>query len=197
MMAVVQMCVRLARGGMLAGAIALAGCSTELPDVTQFKLPQPRNFLPSNSGTYVPAASATMSKPVGPADLVDGQGLCAGMAPAPTAAQGSEAGAPAAVPAAPAAPPVPGAVGLNMTECDVVRALGPPQSVNIGSNERGDRKAVMTYTGSERSGTYEFISGRLTALERGPEPPPAPKPAKPTKKKPATATQDAKKSPPT
>ncbi len=196
-MAVMRISGRLMRSGMLAGAVALAGCASELPDVTQFKLPQPRNFLPSNSGTYVPAASARAVKPVGPADLVDGQGLCAGMAPAPAAPQGSDAGAPAAAPAAPAAPAVPGAVGLDMTECEVVHALGPPQSVNIGSNERGDRKVVMTYMGSERSGAYEFIAGRLSALERGPEPPPPPKPAKPAKKKPATATKDAKKSPPT
>jgi len=196
-MAVVRICGRFVRGGMLAGAVALAGCSAQLPDVTQFKLPQPRNFLPSNSGTYVPPASATAFKPVAPTDLVDGQGLCAGMAPAPAAPQGSDAGAPVAAPAAPAAPAVPGAVGLDMTECDVVRALGPPQSVNISSNERGDRKAVMTYMGNERSGTYEFVAGRLTALERGPEPPPPPKPAKPARKKPATATKDAKKSPAT
>jgi hypothetical protein len=195
MMAVVQMCGRLARGGLLAGAMVVAGCSSQLPDVTQFKLPQPRNFLPSNSSTYVPPVSASAFKPVGPTDLVDGQGLCAGMAPA--APQGSDAGAPAAAPAAPTAPAVPGAVGLDMTECDVVRALGPPQSVNIGSNERGDRKVVMTFMGNDRSGSYEFVAGRLSALERGPEPPPPPKPAKPAKKKPATATQDAKKSPAT
>jgi len=197
MMAVVRMRGRLVRGGMLAGAVALAGCSAQLPDVSQFKLPQPRNFMPSNSGTYVPAASARAFKPVGPADLVDGQGLCAGMAPAPAAdagAQGSDGAPPAAAPAAPA---VPGAVGLDMTECEVVHALGPPQSVNIGSNERGDRKVVLTFMGSDRSGTYEFIAGRLTALERGPEPPPPPKPTKPAKKKPATATKDGRKAPAT
>jgi len=181
MMAVVHTCGTLVRGGVL--ALALAGCSAQLPDVSQVKLPQPRNFLPSNSGTYVPPVSATASKPVGPADLVDAQGMCAGIAPA--APQGSDAGAPAPAPAA-APPAVPGAVGLDMTECDVVRAVGPPQSVNIGNNDRGDRKVVMVFTAGERAGTYEFVAGRLTALERGPEPPPPPKPAKPAKKKAAT-----------
>ncbi len=49
-------CRIVTRAAMLAGLAALAGCSAQLPDLTQFKLPQPRNFLPSNSGTYVPPA---------------------------------------------------------------------------------------------------------------------------------------------
>lgn len=177
----------------LVGAGALAACTSSVPDFTQFKLPQPRNFLPANSGTYVPPASASGFKPVAPTDLVDAQGACAGMAPAPAATQGSDAAAP---PAPAAAPAVPAAVGLDMSECDVVRALGPPQSVNLSSNERGDRKVVMVYMGSERAGTYEFTSGRLTSLERGPEPPPPPKPEKPAKKKPATVKKDNRKPPP-
>ncbi len=182
----------------LAGAGALAACTSSMPDFTQFKLPQPRNFLPQNSGTYVPPASSAAFKPVAPADLVDAQGFCAGMAPAPAAAQGSDAAGAAGPAQAPAAvPAVPGPVGLDMSECDVVRALGPPQSVNLSSNERGDRKVVMVYTGNERAGTYEFTAGRLTALERGPEPPPPPKPEKPTKKKPATARKDKKPPPQT
>ena len=185
----------------LLAASALAACTSSVPDFTQFKLPQPRNFLPSNSGTYVPPSSAVAFKPVSPADLVDAQGMCAAPAPAAQAtdgavsapaAQGSDAAAPA-----PAAPPAaPSGVGLNMTECDVVRALGSPQSVNIANNERGDRKVVMVYAGNERAGTYEFVSGRLTSLERGPEPPPPEKPAK-TKKKPATATKGSRKAPST
>jgi hypothetical protein len=105
-------------------------------------------------------------------------------------------GSDAAAAAAPAPPAVPGAVGLDMSECEVVRAAGQPQTVNIGANDRGDRRVVMTYANSERAGTYEFVSGRLTALERGPEPPPA-KPEKPAKKKPASAGQQTKKQPAT
>ena len=179
----------------LVAAGALAACTSSVPDFTQFKLPQPRNFLPANSGTYVPPASAKDYKPVAPADLVDAQGACAGMAPAPAATQGSDASGPPAQPAAPAAPAA--AVGLDMSECDVVRALGSPQSVNLSSNERGDRKVVMVYMGSERAGTYEFTRGRLTSLERGPEPPPPPKPEKPAKKKkPATVKKDNRQPPP-
>jgi len=180
------------RTALFAATAALAGCSAAVPDFTQFKLPNPRQFLPSNSDTYVAPASARASRPVGPQDLVDGQGLCPGMATGPEISSGSDA----AGAAAPAPPAVPGAVGLDMSECEVVRAAGQPQAVNIGTNDRGDRRVVMTYANSERAGTYEFVSGRLTSLERGPEPPPA-KPEKPAKKKPASARQQTKKQPAT
>jgi hypothetical protein len=181
------------RAALLAGTAALAACSSSLPDFTQFKLPNPRQLLPSNSDTYVAPASARASRPVGPQDLVDGQGLCPGMATGAEIASGSDA----AAAAAPAPPAAPGAVGLDMSECEVVRAAGQPQTVNIGTNDRGDRRVVMTYANSERAGTYEFVSGRLTSLERGPEPPPPPKPEKPAKKKPASAGQQTRKQPAT
>jgi hypothetical protein len=172
------------RAALLAGAGALAACTTSLPDFTQVKLPSPRTVMPQNVDTYVPPVSTRALKPVGPADLVDAQGMCAGMAPPPAAAaeQGSETGAPVAPPTA--GPAVPGPVGLEMTECEVVAAVGPPRSVNIASDEQGTRKVTMIFMGNERAGTYEFVGGRLKTLERGPEPPaPPPQP----KKKPATA----------
>jgi hypothetical protein len=168
---------------LLAATGALGGCSSSLPDFSQFQLPNPKSFLPSNSDTYVPPASARAFRPVAPEDLVDGQGMCAGMASAAVAGQGSEAGPVAAPP-----PGVPGNIGLDMSECEVVRAVGQPPMVDIGKNERGERKVVMTFSGNERAGTYQFTSGRLTSLERGPEPPPPPPSEKP-KKKPATAKQ--------
>jgi hypothetical protein len=180
------------RAGLLAGTAALAACSSSLPDFSQFKLPNPRQFLPSNSDTYVAPASARAFRPVGPQDLVDGQGLCPGMATGAEVAAGSDA----ASGPAPAPPAVPGAVGLDMSECEVVRAVGQPQSVAIGTNDRGDRRVVMTYATSERAGTYEFVSGRLASLERGPEPPAPPKPEKPAKKKPATAKRQTPPQPP-
>jgi hypothetical protein len=168
------------RAALLAGAGALAACTTSLPDFTQVKLPSPRTVMPQNVDTYVPPVSTRALKPVGPADLVDAQGMCAGMAPPPAAEQGSETGAPVAPAAGPA---VPGPVGLEMTECEVVAAVGPPRSVNIASDEQGTRKVTMIFMGNERAGTYEFVGGRLKTLERGPEPlAPPPQP-----KKPATA----------
>src|SRR5712671_3166327 len=94
---------RVMRAGLLAGTGALAACTSSVPDFSQFKLPSPSSFLPSNSGTYVPPASARAFKPVGPGDLVDTQGLCPGMATAADIAAGSDAGG-AAAPAPPAAP---------------------------------------------------------------------------------------------
>jgi hypothetical protein len=170
------------RAALIAAAGALAGCSAaSVPDVTQIKLPSTRTLLPANVDTYVPPVSARALKPVGPGDLVDAQGMCAGVAPPPaaTAEQGSETAAPVAP--TPAGPAVPGPVGLEMTECEVVAAIGPPRSVNIANDDHGARKVTMVFMGNERAGTYEFIAGRLKSLERGPEPP-APPP-----KKPATA----------
>jgi hypothetical protein len=182
----------ISRAVLLAAAAALGACSSSLPDFSQFKLPNPRSFLPSNSDTYVPPASARAFRPVAPEDLVDAQGMCAGMTPAPETTLGSDAGAGAAPP-----PAAPGAVGLDMTECEVVRAVGLPQMVNIGTNARGERKVMMTFARNERAGVYEFNAGRLTSLERGPEPPPPPKPEKPAKKKPADAKQRSQKQPTT
>jgi hypothetical protein len=173
------------RAALIAAAGVLAGCSvSSVPDVTQFKLPSARTVLPQNVDTYVPPVSTRALKPIGPADLVDAQGMCAGAAPPPAAEQGSETGAPVAPAAGPA---VPGPVGLEMTECEVVAAIGPPRSVNIASDEQGARKVTMVFMGNERAGTYEFIGGRLKALERGPEPPAPPqqpkKPAATAKKR--------------
>jgi hypothetical protein len=173
----------LARAALLAAAGALAACTSSVPDFTQFKLPTARSVMPQNVDTYVPPVSVRAVKPVGPADLVDAQGMCAALAPAPTVGQGSEAGAAPAAPP-PAGPTVPGPIGLEMTECEVVAAVGPPQSVNIAADEHGARRVTMVFMGNERAGTYEFVGGRLKALERGPEP--VPPPAQP-KKKPATA----------
>jgi hypothetical protein len=172
------------RAVLVAAAGALAACTTSLPDVTQFKLPNARTLMPVNIDTYVPPVSTRALRPVSPGDLVDAQGMCAATAPPPTAAaeQGSEqAGAAPVVP--PTGPAVPGPVGLEMTECEVVAAVGPPRSVNIASDERGARRVTMIFMGNERAGTYEFVGGRLKSLERGPEPPAPP----PQPKKPATA----------
>jgi len=183
----------LSRAALLAGVGALAGCTQSMPDFSQFKVPTTRSFLPENMDTYVAPASARADRPVDPGDLVDAQGVCAAgpstVAAAPVAAA-PPPGAPAPVEAAPAAanaapaPPVLGSVGLDMSECEVVRAIGPPQSVNITAGEGGGRQATLIYTGNERAGTYVFRNGRLSSLERGPEPPAPPKAEKPKKKRP-------------
>src|SRR3977135_2487627 len=124
------------RAALLAGTAALAACSASVPDFSQFRLPNPRQLLPSNSDTYVAPASARASRPVGPQDLVDGQGLCPGMATGAEVAAGSDAGGAGAPPP----PAVPGTVGLDMTECEDVRAAGQPHRGDGGRKDGGGRR---------------------------------------------------------
>jgi hypothetical protein len=134
----------------------------------------------------IDAPPLTPNKPVTAEDLVSADGLCAGMAPA----GGSPADANAATNGAPATP-VPstsGTVALGHTECDVVRGIGAPANVNLSNNTRGDRVAVVTYAEGQRAGIYTFTAGRLTSIERVPEPVAQPKIAKPKAKKKAAAT---------
>jgi hypothetical protein len=153
------------RGVAITAAVSAGGCSMT-PDFSEFRLPNKNTFVPTSTAAYVGPVSQT--GPVNPSDLVDGQGYCAGQAQA----QGSaEASPPAALGRS---------VGLEMTECDVVRALGPPQSVNVGG-ENGTRTALLTYRSGDRPGVYQFFGGRLKSIEQGDEPAPAPV-AKPAKK---------------
>jgi hypothetical protein len=134
----------------------------------------------------IQAPPLTPDKPITSDDLVSSEGMCPGMTPPPGPAE-ANASADAAAAATPQ--PVTGTVALGHTECDVVRAIGVPNNVNISKNERGDREAVVTYNQGPRPGIYTFSAGRLTSIE-GVEVAPAPKPkaskAK-AKKKPAQA----------
>lgn len=86
--------------------------------------------------------------------------------------------------------PVPstmGTVALGHTECDVVRGIGAPDSVNLSNNARGDRVAVVDSSRGQRAGTYTFTAGgRLSSIERAPEPVAPPRTAKPKRKPAAT-----------
>lgn len=128
----------------------------------------------------------TPNKPVTAEDLVSADGGCPGMPPpaGPADANALTEGAAAAPP-----PVVTGTVALGHTECDVVRGIGQPDSVNLSSNG-GERVAVVTYTHGPRAGIYTFSAGRLSSVERGAEPVEQPKAAKKprtVKKKPAPA----------
>jgi hypothetical protein len=123
------------------------------------------------------------NKPVTAEDLVSADGACPGMAP-PAGSADANALANGAAGAPP--PQSVGTVALGHTECDVVRGIGAPDSVNLSNNPRGDRVAVVTYSRGPRAGIYTFTSGRLSSIERGEEPAPQPKAAKPkATKKPA------------
>jgi hypothetical protein len=119
----------------------------------------------------VSAPPLNPDKPITANDLVSPEGMCPGMTPpaGPADANASTEGA-AGTP-----PVVTGSVALGHTECDVVRAVGVPNNVNISKNERGDRLAVLTYNQGPRAGAYTFDAGRLTSIEGVEVPPPEPK----------------------
>jgi hypothetical protein len=127
----------------------------------------------------------TPDKPVTSEDLVSADGLCPGMTP-PGGPGGANALADGAAGAP--APTTTGTVALGHTECDVVRGIGAPDNVNLSSNPRGDRMAVVNYSRGQRAGIYTFTAGRLTSIERGAEPVAQPNAAKPRAKKKPAAT---------
>ena len=86
-----------------------------------------------------------------------------------------------AAPGGGALPSTAGTVALGHTECDVVRGIGAPDNVNISNNGRGDRLTVINYSRGQRAGIYTFTAGRLSSIERGPEPVAQPKSGKPKK----------------
>lgn len=167
--------------------LALAACSAD-------------SSLFSKGDSKVDATFALHQAPKGDArqrvvraaDLVDASGHCAGDTAAPSQAlnftSGPQAG-PATANAPPpdanaAAPAVRTGIALGMTECDVVRAIGPTDRVEISGDERGQRNVTLTYLQGVRPGVYRFIGGQLVSLERVDEPPAAAKPVKPKAKKP-------------
>lgn len=171
---------------LLLSAPVLVGCAGSASDYFSSDLLSKDAEWFSRSGRLfiknvsIDAPPLTPDKPVTPEDLVSADGACPGMASAvvPANANASDAGA--------ATAPAPGGtVALGHTECDVVRGIGAPDSVNISSNERGERVAVVNFSRGQRAGIYTFTAGRLTSIERGAEPVAEPKAAKPKKKKPS------------
>jgi len=164
---------------LLALAPLIAGCSgaSDLmsKDAEWFSRPG-RLFIRNVS---IDAPPLNPNTPVSAEDLVSAEGACPGMAAA------GDAQALANGPAGAPAPQRSGSVALGHTECDVVRGLGAPDSVNLSSNPAGERLAVVTWTRGSRPGIYTFTGGRLSSVERGPEPV-APKVAKPKAKKKTT-----------
>ena len=159
----------------MAAPFALGACSV---DRLSEMVPSPPRFSNFEWNPYSKASTtiAPLTRvTVTPADYVNADGSCAGASPDSQSTEGMAAeGAVAEQP--------PPRVALQMTECAVVKALGPPEKIDIGANERGDRTATLLYSRGERRGLYHFTAGQLTLIERvaEPEPPPKQKPA-PTK----------------
>lgn len=163
---------------------AVAGCSgasdmLSMKDAEWFSRPG-RLFIRSVS---IDTPPLTPDKPITADDLVSAEGGCPGMSP-----PGGPADANASSEAAGAPPPgAGGSVALGHTECDVVRGIGAPDSVNVSGG--GDsRVATVTWLHGARAGIYTFTGGRLSAVEKAPDAGPPPKVAKPKGRKKHAAT---------
>jgi hypothetical protein len=176
---------RLCRNGLialLALAPALAGCNSSLDQFQSEFLSKDAQWFQRSGRLFIRNISIdspplTPDKPVTAEDLVSSDGACPGMAAPANALADNAAGAP---------PPVGGTVALLHTECDVVRGIGAPDSVDISNAPGGGRMVTVTYLRGARAGIYTFTGGRLTSVEAVAEQPAQPKSAKPKpKKKPA------------
>jgi hypothetical protein len=168
---------------LLLFAPVIAGCSGASDMFSSDLLSKDAEWFSRSGRLFIKNVSIetpplTPNKPITTDDLVTAEGYCAGMAPP----GGSNALAEGA--AASPQPTTTGTVALGHTECDVVRGIGSPGSVNLSNNARGDRVAVITYMQGQRAGIYTFTGGRLTSIERAPGAVVQPKPTR-SKKKPA------------
>jgi hypothetical protein len=165
----------------------MAGCSGTAEMLQSDLLSKDAQWFQRSGRLFIRSVSIetpplSPDKPVTAEDLVSADGACPGMAPAPGDANALANGAAAT------SPTTSGTVALGHTECDVVRGIGAPDNVSLSNNPRGDRVAVVTFSRSARAGIYTFTGGRLTSIERGPEPVGQPKMAKPKAKKKPAAT---------
>jgi hypothetical protein len=168
-------------------ALSLAACSSG-PEILSKEGWFPKPLDVSGGVTWSATARHQISRsgPLRPEDFVDTQGNCAPGAESPTMAA-TPAPTPAGAPpqaggAVPAALPG-GGVALEMSECEVVRRTGAPDRVEIGANEGSERTAVITYLRGPRPGIYRFVAGRLTVVEKAPEPATPQRAARPSKPK--------------
>ena len=168
---------------LLLFAPVIAGCSGASDMFSSDLLSKDAEWFSRSGRLFIKNVSIetpplTPNKPITSDDLVSAEGYCAGMAP-PGGSNALAEGAAASPP-----PTTTGTVALGHTECDVVRGIGSPGSVNLSNNGRGDRVAVISYMQGQRAGIYTFTAGRLTSIERAPGAVVQPKPVK-SKKKPA------------
>jgi hypothetical protein len=175
---------------LLLFAPIIAGCSSTSDIFSSDLLSKDAEWFSRSGRLFIRNVSIetpplTPNKPVTSEDLVSADGLCPGMGP-PSGPADANASTDAA--AAAPTPSTTGSVALGHTECDVVRGIGAPDNVNLSNNARGDRVAVINYSKGQRAGIYTFTSGRLSSIERGPEPVAPPKTAKSKAKKKPAAT---------
>src|SRR3979411_1596919 len=151
---------------LLLFAPVIAGCSSTSDIFSSDLLSKDAEWFSRSGRLFIRNVSIetpplTPDKPVTSADLVSADGLCPGSPPPGGPADANDltdgaAGAPA--------PTTTGTVALGHTECDVVRGIGAPDNVNLSSNPRGDRMAVINYSRGQRAGIYTFPAVRLTSI---------------------------------
>jgi len=184
-----------------AAVLAIAGCKNSaqvFQDKNEggwFSKPLDVFAKPSWASSTTDAKNYSLgpSGPVAPEDLVGADGRCSPNATALAEVPSQSAAAAAAAPkdaGQPATgPAVMGGIALGMSECDVVRRAGLPGNVNISAGDKGERLVVLSYLTGPWPGIYTFDSGRLTIVDRAPEPPAQPKQVKTKKQvKPKTVT---------
>jgi hypothetical protein len=146
---------------------AIAACSSDLSLNNVTLAPKPETLLRKPDwATFSGGKNDFELRQITPGDLVAPDGTC----PIETGQASGFADAGGAGDA----PPASHGVALQMTECDVIKRIGPVEQIDIGSNERGDRTVTLTYARGPSPGVYRFIGGRLASIERAPGPPPAP-----------------------
>ena len=150
---------------MLSAGLALGACA--MPDTDSFRAPNAASFVPPEVGDELQGqgAAAGGGRRSGRRQRKLRRGLCAAAASGDQSVQANvplrEAGIPL----------IPAAIALEMTECDVVKRAGVAERVEIGTNDRRERTATLTYISGQRPGIYNFVDGRLKSMELGPEPP--------------------------
>jgi hypothetical protein len=97
---------------------------------------------------YVKADTVAGLPPVPPGALVSAGGTC------PDAPEGAAA---------------PAKLDFGLTECEVLRLVGPVDKVEI-SDTQGVRVVTMTSVAGAKPGVYRFEAGRLKSLDGMPEP---------------------------
>lgn len=117
-------------------------------------------------------------------DLVGPDGRCADEVPGgalhfQAGPDASRSPAPSAAAPLPAPSSGPRSIGLGTTECDVVKAAGHTDRVEISSNEAGGRRVVLSYSRGDHDDVYQFEDGRLRSIQRIPQMQAAQKPSKP------------------
>ncbi|RTL52789.1 MAG: hypothetical protein EKK40_06450 [Bradyrhizobiaceae bacterium] len=164
---------------MLMAAPLLGGCNS-IGSLSDFNMKDQEWFqrpgkIFGNRSLAIETPPLTPDKPITQDDLMSSEGGCPGAVAGPADANAQDNSQNGVAPVAP--------VALGHTECDVIRAIGAPTSVNLSRNERGDRLATATYLQGPRAGIYTFTAGRLTSIERVNQPAPAKPAKKPSKKR--------------